>query len=609
MDAVAGPSGVKITPKQFYKRKKTLTSEEIAESLTCSDTENMGEYDDNEIDDIGDPEIPDIGSSSEEEEDEDTVVLVLDDAEIIEAPHPPAKRKRKRRIIWKQITPSIPVFDSEEQSEDEVLLTPLQYFKKFLSDDFLKDIVEQCNLYALQQNPNKPLSLTCSEFEQWLGCSFFMSVSKIPNTRLHWSSYTMSDAVSSVMSRNRWEEIKSHLHLVNNNTIDKTDKLCKVRMLVDHLKQEFRKVPMIEHLSIDEQIVPFKGVSSMKQYNPKKPSKWGYKIFVLADDKGYVYDFRPYTGKIDPVDKNDVPDLGPSANAVLHLAEVIPYHKNHKLYFDNWFNSLPLVEYLATKGIWCCGTVQSRRLPGLSFQSDKQLASKGRGSYDEWVTTNEEGVTTNAIKWYDNKGVCLTSTFATSQPLQTCVRYDRKRKEQVEVPVPSIVKMYNEHMGGVDLQDQLLAYYRMSFRSRKYYLRLVFHLFDMAVVNSWLVYRRSATSLGIPDKKQHALCDFKLKLAYSLTNSGKDLRKKRGRPSTDVVKVNFEKKKKCGRATKPIPEDDVRKDGIGHFPAVSANRETCKLPGCKSKVRMHCLKCSVHLCCDQKKNCFLEFHQ
>lgn len=84
----------------------------------------------------------------------------------------------------------------------------------------------------------------------------------------------------------------------------------------------------------------------------------------------------------------------------------------------------------------------------LSFQSDKQLASKGRGSYDEWVTTNVEGVSTNAIIWYDNKAVCLTSTFATSQPLQTCVKYDRKRIEQVEVPVPCIVKMYNEHMGG-----------------------------------------------------------------------------------------------------------------------------------------------------------------
>lgn len=60
--SLSGPSGVKMTPKQFYKkRKKTLTSEEIAESLTCSDTENMGEYDDNEIDDIGDPEIPGNG--------------------------------------------------------------------------------------------------------------------------------------------------------------------------------------------------------------------------------------------------------------------------------------------------------------------------------------------------------------------------------------------------------------------------------------------------------------------------------------------------------------------------------------------------------------------
>ncbi|KAK8373779.1 hypothetical protein O3P69_015690 [Scylla paramamosain] len=120
---------------------------------------------------------------------------------------------------------------------------------------------------------------------------------------------------------------------------------------------------------------------------------------------------------------------------------------------------------------------------------------------------------------------------------------------------------------------------------------------------------RSAVSLEIPEKKQYALCDFKLKLAFSLTASGKDLRKKRGRPSTDAVKVNFEKKKKCGRATKPIPEDDIRKDGIGHFPAFSANRATCKLPGCKSKVRMYCLKCNVYLCCDQKKNCFLDFHQ
>ena len=77
---------------------------------------------------------------------------------------------------------------------------------------------------------------------------------------------------------------------------------------------------MIQNLCIDEQLVPFKGKSSLKQYLPNKPHKWGYKIFVLADDQGMTYDFIPYSGKIHPVDKPDVPDLKASGNIVLHLA-------------------------------------------------------------------------------------------------------------------------------------------------------------------------------------------------------------------------------------------------------------------------------------------------
>ena len=68
------------------------------------------------------------------------------------------------------------------------------------------------------------------------------------------------------------------------------------------------------------------------------------------------------------------------------------------------------------------------------------------------------------------------------------------------MPIPQIAKQYNEHMGGVDLHDQLLPYYRMSLCSKKYYMRLIFHLFD--VINSWLMYRRDAESLGVPKKKQ-----------------------------------------------------------------------------------------------------------
>lgn len=118
----------------------------------------------------------------------------------------------------------------------------------------------------------------------------------------------------------------------------------------------------------------------------KKTHKWGYKIFVLADSMGVVCDFMPYTRKIQAVGKPDFSDLKPRPNAVLHLAESIPGMNNHRLYFDSWFTSVPLIAHPASRGIWCSGTVQARRLEGLTFKSDRQLAAQGTGCHDEWET-------------------------------------------------------------------------------------------------------------------------------------------------------------------------------------------------------------------------------
>lgn len=62
----------------------------------------------------------------------------------------------------------------------------------------------------------------------------------------------------------------SNLYLADNSNIDETDKQCKVRILVDHLIQEFRKVSMTKHLRLDGQIVPYKGASRRKPYIPPK---------------------------------------------------------------------------------------------------------------------------------------------------------------------------------------------------------------------------------------------------------------------------------------------------------------------------------------------------
>ena len=71
-------------------------------------------------------------------------------------------------------------------------------------------------------------------------------------------------------------------------------------------------------------------------------------------------------------------------------------------------------------------------------------------------------------------------------------------------------------MGGVDLLDSVLGYYRNKIRSRKWYHRIFFHFLDMTAVNGWILWRRYQ-NLNI------ALVDFELNVANLLAYAEKIL--------------------------------------------------------------------------------------
>lgn len=58
----------------------------------------------------------------------------------------------------------------------------------------------------------------------------------------------------------------------------------------------FNTVPFETYLYVDEQICSTKARSNLKIYNPKKPHKWVYKIFVLSGVSGFAYKIEPKTG-------------------------------------------------------------------------------------------------------------------------------------------------------------------------------------------------------------------------------------------------------------------------------------------------------------------------
>ncbi|KAJ8409212.1 hypothetical protein AAFF_G00242330 [Aldrovandia affinis] len=499
--------------------------------------------------------------------------------------------------------PGSPKRGSPEKVHNTMRLT--KYFKQFFSEDILEVIVEQSNLYAIQCDTKKPLKLTTKELEQFLGTVVYMSLFGLPSTRMFWNKTCRVSQVADTMTLNRWEAIKKSLHFSNNEERqeENNDPLHKIRPLVTHLTSKLMSIPMGEKLAVDEQMVPFKGKSRLKQYLPLKPKKWGYKILVLAGSDGIPHNLEIYTGRA--VHPPELADVGASGNVVLRLAQPIPKQKNYKLFFDNWFTSVPLVLTLAQHGIHCTGTVRGNRLPGVNLMCDAELKRAGRGSFEEKMAMVGE-TTLHAVKWYDNRSVTLLSDYTGANPVTEVDRWDRKQKVIIQVPRPAVVKEYNKNMGGVDLLDSLIALYRNKIRSKKWYHRLVFHFLDMIIVTAWLLYRRDCEGTGMKKKKQMKLYTFKSHIAESLCKSGKSLHRKRGRPSSKIT-GQYEEKRRKGPAA-PIPVPDVRLDATAHWMIMAEKKGRCKVPGCTGTPKAKCQKCGVHLCFTSTSNCFLRFH-
>ena len=76
------------------------------------------------------------------------------------------------------------------------------------------------------------------------------------------------------------------------------NKCYKIQPLVDYIREKFFEAVIPEtYVAVDEQVIPFKGASSLKRCLPKKPKKWGYKLWALAGVSGYVYTFEVDGGK------------------------------------------------------------------------------------------------------------------------------------------------------------------------------------------------------------------------------------------------------------------------------------------------------------------------
>jgi len=107
-----------------------------------------------------------------------------------------------------------------------------------------------------------------------------------------------------IMSRNRFELILKFLHAADNIKCKKYgkegyDPLFRIREMNNRYLScsESAYVPERD-LSLDEATMLWKGHVSYHVYNPKKPVKFGVKIYEVCESvSGYIVNWQIYTGK------------------------------------------------------------------------------------------------------------------------------------------------------------------------------------------------------------------------------------------------------------------------------------------------------------------------
>ena len=512
------------SPSPSPSEWSVTTSEE--DSDLCNDEREIRASElssDDDSDDEADPELMDIVSGHDTSIDSDeplstAYVKALQRKIAPNAPGTPAFKWEDQDNFVRRYgftgTPGVQVGHLDVDS------TPKEIFDLFFTPTLWYQIALETNKYANRKYDLRPPSASShmkrwtdvdvDELQRFLGIRLLMGLHPLPAYRDFWSNWHLKGdpTIKATMTRDRFEKIQSNLHFTDNEDDRASDKLWKIRPVVDVFSSEFKKVYIpSKDISIDESLFRYRGRHFSLQYNRNKAARWGYKCYKLCCSTGpaagYCVAMKLYMCD----DKGEVPA---SFKAVTNLMDAASVNdKGYDLYVDNWYTSPTLFHYLQGRKTNVCGTVRTNRK---WMSKDLNLTTKSKKG--EFVRRSS-GTGQLALQWKDRNVVTMLSTFHQGTEW---TQLEANHRGEVRSK-PQVVLDYNRCMGGVDLSDQMACTYRMVRKVRKWYQNLFYHLVDTAVVNAYLVHK----TLG--GRLDHST--FRFKLTEALLETGRPAPRRR----------------------------------------------------------------------------------
>lgn len=422
------------------------TSARDEETVSSHDeTASSSEDDGNPSDDEECQSVPD-SSSSEGEEDTDTAV----EAEqlTVETGEPETEwMSCNRKIVWfstaKETLSYNPVPTGTTPGPTQYAAAHISSLKSafdlFITGEMVELLCKHTNLHG-KQKCEKWVDVDEVEMRAYIGILILAGVhrSRHEVTRGMWDEKTGRAIFRATMPLSRYSQINANIRF--------HDKLARPgRYRGDSLagfhtlwEMWVARLPLMFNPGVDvcvgEQLVAFKGRCKFRQHVPRKPTKYGIKIWVMCDvATSYALGMQIYTGK----PKETSQEVNQGMRVALDLTEGL---RGHTVTCDTFFTSFALAEELLRRELALVGAIK-RTKPELPPQL---LAARQRQILSSVFAFTK---TTMAVCYVPKRGknILLLSTKHRKPAVSN-------REKQ-----PAAILDYNKCKGSVDNLDKVCA--------------------------------------------------------------------------------------------------------------------------------------------------------
>uniref|UniRef100_UPI00358F4BCF piggyBac transposable element-derived protein 4-like n=1 Tax=Myxine glutinosa TaxID=7769 RepID=UPI00358F4BCF len=383
-------------------------------------------------------------------------------------------------------------------------MSPKDAWDLFVTGDILEEICMCSNLEGQRTSAihNKVFhDISKKELLAFLGLSLLAGYEKnwdVPIREL-FGDRLSNPTYRATMSIKRFEEIRRFLRFDDKRTRDlrlKTDHMAAFRYVWDLFLANCRKrfVPH-ECVTVDEQLVPFRGRCKFVQYMPSKPVKYGIKIFWCCDaTTSYALDGVAYNGR----QPGEEVQMNLASNIVKELCSPLR-NTGRNITMDNSFTSVPLAEGLLEKGLTIVGTL---------LQNKPDVPTVMKPNKHRQLHSSEFGfkgnITMLSYVPKKNKAVLFLSTL----------HHEKSIMEGSIKNQPEIITYYNSTKGGVDVMDQMVHNYSCKRQTKRWPLVLWYNILDVASLNAYVLYtsQHPECNPGLMHKRRLFLKELVLEL-------------------------------------------------------------------------------------------------